>query len=488
MKKILFVDDDRAMTAYITVALGRAGYQVTTADSVAKAQEAVERTPFDLVVTDVRMGRDSGIDLCRRLAEMAPDLPVLVVTAFGSLESAIAAIRAGAEDFLPKPFELEQLQFSMERALRNRELKREVRRLRDLVHTSPEASLLLGESPAMRFVTDLVHRIADVDTTVLITGESGTGKELVAQALHAAGRKNEPFVAINCGAIPEALLESELFGHTKGAFTDARSARDGLLIQAGEGTVFLDEIGDLPATMQAKLLRLLQERKVRPVGGGAEVPVKARIVAASNKDLEEEAEAGRFRQDLFFRLNVLQVSLPPLRARGNDVLLLAQHFLMRVVQRTGRAVRGIEPNAAAQLLAYPWPGNVRELQNAIERAVILTRHDHITPADLPERLQQPREHATMVVGDDPSELVPLEEVERRYILHVLRVVSGKKAEAASILGLDRKTLYRKLSRYNIEGEKLPILAGHSAPQGAFCPLSSPGPPEKVRVPGPRGAA
>jgi two-component system response regulator HydG len=402
---------------------------------VARALDVVEQTAFDLVVTDLRMGRDSGIDLCRRLASSAPDLPVLVVTAFGSLEAAIEAIRAGAEDFLPKPFELEQLQFSIERALRNRELTREVRRLRDLVHTSPGAGMLLGDSPAMRRVVDMVQRIADVDTTVLITGESGTGKELVAQALHAAARGHHPFVAINCGAIPEALLESELFGHKRGAFTDARADREGLLVQAGEGTIFL------------------QERRARPVGGGNEIPLRARVLAATNKDLEEEVEAGRFRQDLFFRLNVLQLSLPPLRARGNDVLLLAQHFLARVASRTGRPVRGIDPNAAERLLAYPWPGNVRELHNVIERAVILTRHDHLTPADLPERLLQPRERASMIVGDEPSELVPLEEIERRYILHVLAVVGGKKAEAASILGLDRKTLYRKLSRYAPDGGK-----------------------------------
>jgi two-component system response regulator HydG len=453
VKKILFVDDDRAMADYIAVALGRAGYQVTAADSVARALDVVEQTAFDLVVTDLRMGRDSGIDLCRRLASSAPDLPVLVVTAFGSLEAAIEAIRAGAEDFLPKPFELEQLQFSIERALRNRELTREVRRLRDLVHTSPGAGMLLGDSPAMRRVVDMVQRIADVDTTVLITGESGTGKELVAQALHAAARGHHPFVAINCGAIPEALLESELFGHKRGAFTDARADREGLLVQAGEGTIFLDEIGDLPPVMQGKLLRVLQERRARPVGGGNEIPLRARVLAATNKDLEEEVEAGRFRQDLFFRLNVLQLSLPPLRARGNDVLLLAQHFLARVASRTGRPVRGIDPNAAERLLAYPWPGNVRELHNVIERAVILTRHDHLTPADLPERLLQPRERASMIVGDEPSELVPLEEIERRYILHVLAVVGGKKAEAASILGLDRKTLYRKLSRYAPDGGK-----------------------------------
>jgi two-component system response regulator HydG len=453
VKKILFVDDDRAMADYIAVALGRAGYQVTTADSVARALDAVEQIAFDLVVTDLRMGRDSGIELCRRLASSAPDLPVLVVTAFGSLEAAIEAIRAGAEDFLPKPFELEQLQFSIERALRNRELTREVRRLRDLVHTSPGASMLLGESPAMRRVVDLVQRIAGVDATVLITGESGTGKELVAQALHAAARGQHPFVAINCGAIPEALLESELFGHKRGAFTDARADREGLLVQAGEGTLLLDEIGDLPPAMQGKLLRALQERKVRPVGGGNEIPLRARVLTATNKDLEEEVEAGRFRQDLFFRLNVLQLTLPPLRARGNDVLLLAQHFLTRVASRTGRPIRGIDPNAAERLLGYPWPGNVRELQNVIERAVILTRHDHITLADLPERLLQPRERASMIVGDEPSELVPLEEIERRYILHVLAVVGGKKAEAASILGLDRKTLYRKLSRYAPDGSK-----------------------------------
>ncbi len=455
MKKILFVDDDRAMSDYVAEALRGVGYEVSTADSAARALEAVERDVFDLVVTDVRMRRDDGIELCRRLTERAPDLPVLVVTAFGSLEAAIAALRAGAEDFLPKPFELEQLQFSIERALRHRELQREVRRLRDLTREPVPGGLLLGDSAPMRRVRELIERIASVDATVLVLGESGTGKELVARALHEVGRPGKPYVAVNCAALPEQLLESELFGHVKGAFTDARTARTGLLVQAGQGTVFLDEVGEMPPAMQAKLLRVLQERKVRPVGSSTEIPLEARLIAATHRDLEEEVEAGRFREDLFYRLNVLPVALPPLRARGNDVLLLAQHFLAQVAGRTGRAVVGLDPSTAERLLAYPWPGNVRELQNAIERAVVLTRHDHLTVTDLPERVQAPQARRAVLVGDEPTELISLEEVERRYILHVLQVVGGKRSEAANILGLDRKTLYRKLARYDEAGGKLP---------------------------------
>ncbi|RYE86688.1 MAG: sigma-54-dependent Fis family transcriptional regulator, partial [Myxococcales bacterium] len=453
MKKILFVDDDRAMADYVAEALRRVGYEMSTTDSAAGALEAIERGVFDLVVTDVRMRRDDGIDLCRRLTERAPDLPVLVVTAFGNLDTAIAALRAGAEDFLPKPFELEQLQFAIERALRHRELKREVRRLREITREPVPRGLLLGDSAPMRRVADLIERIADVDTTALVLGESGTGKELVARSLHEIGRPGQPYVAVNCAAMPETLLESELFGHVRGAFTDAKGSRDGLLVQAGRGTVFLDEIGEMTPAMQAKLLRVLQERTVRPVGGSAEVVVQARVVAATHRDLEEEVEAGRFREDLFYRLNVLPVVLPPLRARGNDVLLLAQHFLRQVAGRTGRPVQGLEPSTAERLLAYPWPGNVRELQNAIERAVVLTRHDHLTVVDLPERVQQPQARRAVLVGDEPTELISLEEVERRYILHVLQVVGGKKSEAAGILGLDRKTLYRKLARYDGEGSR-----------------------------------
>jgi len=306
---------------------------------------------------------------------------------------------------------------------------------------------ILGTSAAMLEMCELVARVADTETTVLVTGESGTGKELVAKALHArSGRRDGPFVAINCAAMPENLLESELFGHVKGAFTDARTSRPGLFVRATGGTILLDEIGEMPAGMQAKLLRALQERTVRPVGGDEELPFDARILAATNRDLETEVEEKRFREDLFYRINVVRVHVPPLRARGSDVLLLAQLFLERYAAQSRRAVAGLSSDAADRLLAYPWPGNVRELQNCIERAVALAQAERIGKDDLPEKI---REHAAVrvdVASNDAGELLPMEEVERRYILKVLEAVGGNKTLAAQILGFDRRTLYRKLER------------------------------------------
>jgi two-component system response regulator HydG len=296
-------------------------------------------------------------------------------------------------------------------------------------------------------VYDLISRVAESEASTLITGESGTGKEVVARALHSRSRRqNGPFVAINCSAVPESLIESELFGHVRGAFTDAKESRVGLFKQADGGTLFLDEIGDMPRALQPKLLRALQERTVRPVGGQNEIPVDVRIVAATNRDLESAIEDGRFREDLYFRINVVNIALPPLRARSGDVLLLAQHFLVQYAQRTGKAVKGIAAAAAEKLVAYAWPGNVRELQNCIERAVTLARFEEITVEDLTDKIVDYRPHYLVVGGDDPSELAPLEEVERRYVLRVLDAVNGN------------KTLYRKLERYNAgkrahEGER-----------------------------------
>jgi two-component system response regulator HydG len=283
----------------------------------------------------------------------------------------------------------------------------------------------------------------------LIVGETGTGKELVARALHRASRRRDkPFVAVNCAAVPESLLESELFGHVKGAFTDAKAARKGLFVQADGGTLLLDELGTLPLTMQAKLLRALQERKVRPVGGDEEVAIDVRILAATNADLEEAAQQGSFREDLLYRINVVAIDLPPLRMRGNDVLLIAQHFLRQFSERSHKRVLGISSGAAMRLLAYPWPGNVRELQNCIERAVALTSYEQITAEDLPDKVRDHQQTRLVVFGDDPSEMLPLDQIERRYILQVLDAVGGNKKLAAEVLGLDRKTLYRKLERYS----------------------------------------
>jgi two-component system response regulator AtoC len=448
--RILIVDDDQSTCSLVELGLRPEGFEVISATSGPEALSLLESEEIEVVLTDLNMGSMSGIDLCQQIGQRHPDLPVIVVTAFGSLETAIAAIRAGAYDFVTKPFEMEALALAVGRALRHRQLRAEVKRLRAAVGEEGWSDDLVGTSPAMATLRSLLERVAKSDATVLITGESGTGKEVVAKTLHRKGRRSAgPFVAVNCAAMPEPLLESELFGHVRGAFTDAKSARTGLLVQASGGTLLLDEIGEMPLGLQPKLLRALEERKVRPVGGSTEVTFDARIIAATNRDLETAIEEGRFREDLYYRINVLNVPLPPLRSRGGDVLLLAQHFIEHFAQQSQKEVQGLASATAAKLMAYPWPGNIRELRNCMERAVALTRYDCIAPEDLAEKIRDYHSKHVVIAGDDLNELVPLEEVERRYILRVLEAAGGNKSLAAQSLGVNRKTLYRKLAAYGV---------------------------------------
>jgi DNA-binding NtrC family response regulator len=412
--RVLVVDDEAAMCALLADQLERRGFSVSTCRSVDEAIAALPGAEAEAVVVDHNMPGKTGILLCEHVTANLPDLPVILITAFGSMETAIAAIRAGAYDFLTKPFEIDELVLILDRAFAHRLLKEEVRRLRLAVAQSTRFGDILGESPAVKSMCSLIDRAAPSDATVLITGESGAGKDLVARALHERGpRQNGPFVALNCAAVTESLLESELFGHRRGAFTDARENRPGLLVQAQGGSVFLDEIGDMPSGMQAKLLRTIESRTVRAVGSDSETPIDVRFIAATNRDLESDAEEGRFRQDLFFRINVIQIAVPALRARGNDILLLAQHFLERAAARNGKAVVGFTQVAAERLLAFNWPGNVRELQNAVERAVALTVHERILPEDLPERIRTHRRSSLSIGGEDPGAMLPMHEVERR---------------------------------------------------------------------------
>lgn len=459
--RLLVVDDELEMCALLEAGLSKRGFAVTSRTSGDAALALLDETDFDAIVVDLNMPGTSGLDVATWVASNRPDTPVVVITAFGSLETAVAAIRSGAYDFVTKPFEIEAISLTLGRAVGYRRLQVEVRRLRraaggegaDATATRLAGTALHGRSPAMLRTYDTILRAAATDASILVTGESGTGKELVARALHDKGRRaNGPFVAINCGALPESLLESELFGHARGSFTDARTSRAGLLLKASGGTLFLDEIGEAPAGLQAKLLRALEERRVRPVGGDDERAFDARLVCATNRDLEAEIEGGRFRSDLYYRINVIRIDLPPLRARGDDVLLLAQRLVEQIATATGKSVSGIAAPAAEKLLAYAWPGNVRELRNCIERAVALTRFEEITVADLPESIQDYRRSRLVVDLDDPGQLPPLEEMERRYILRVLEAVHGHRTRAAEVLGLDRKTLYRKLERYGIRQE------------------------------------
>ncbi|MEO6950861.1 MAG: sigma-54 dependent transcriptional regulator [Polyangia bacterium] len=448
--RVLVVDDERSMCELLETSLGKRGFEVISKTSAAEAFHTLTGGAFDVVVTDLNMKGMSGVELCERIVAEHPDTPVVVMTAFGSIETAVTAIRAGAYDFLTKPIELETLRLTIDRAVQHRALRAEVTRLRRAVSQSRRFDELIGSSPAMCRVYDLLDRVCEVDASVLVTGESGTGKEMVARALHRRGkRRSGPFVAINCAAVPENLLESELFGHARGAFTDAHSARPGLFLQASGGTLFLDEIAELPLALQPKLLRALQERTVRAVGSDAETPFDARIVTATNRDLEAMVEGQRFREDLFYRVNVIRVELPPLRERGADVLVLARHFIQHYATTFAKRVEGLTSQASQRLLAYAWPGNVRELQNCIERAVALTRLDAIDVEDLPPKVQHHRPAHAVIVADDPSEIAPLEEVERRYILGVLEAVGGSRTLAAQKLGLDRKTLYRKLEQYGV---------------------------------------
>jgi DNA-binding NtrC family response regulator len=404
------------------------------------------------VVTDLGMREMDGLALTERMVGTQPGVPVIVLTGQGSLEAAVGAIRAGAYDFLLKPVDTKLLALSVARAAAHHRLRQEVERLRAAVGTDVGVrNQLVGESPAMRRVQDLITRVASSNASVLIYGETGTGKELVARAVHqASARKDGAFVAINCAAVPPSLLESELFGHARGAFTDAKASRQGLFLEASGGTLFLDEIGEMPLEMQAKLLRALQERKVRPVGSNAEVPFDSRVVTATHRDLEAEVEQRRFRQDLYYRINVVRIDVPPLRERGSDVLKLAAHFLEKAAERNGKPTPALSSQVAERLLAYDWPGNVRELENCIERAVALARFDQLSVEDLPEKIRAYRADRFVMSANDANEIVSMEELERRYIMRVIKLLGGNKSRAAQMLGLDRRTLYRKLEKYERE--------------------------------------
>ncbi len=432
--RVLIVDDDRGVCELLEAGLKKKGFEVAWRTAGREAFDLICAEDFDAVVTDLTMRGMSGLELCAEVVQNRPDVPVIVITAFGSLDTATAAIRAGAYDFITKPFELDALKLTLERALRHRALREEVKRLRRAVEGAHGYEQILGESAAMKRVFDLLERVADSDTALLITGESGTGKELVARSLHQRSRRAAgPFVQVSCAGMSEAALE-----------------RDGLLAEARGGTLFLEEIADLPAALQIRLVRALKPPS-GPAPGPREGHSDVHLIATTRRDLETAVEERRFREDLYDLVNVVRVDLPPLRSRGTDVLLLAQHFIAHFAASKGRAVEGLSPAAAEKLMAYAWPGNVRELSNCVERAVAVARYDRIAVDDLPEKIRSYQSSHVIVSSDDPAELVPMEEIERRYIARVLEVVRGNKTQAAQILGFDRTTLYRKLERYGIRG-------------------------------------
>ena len=443
--RILIVDDEQNMCELIETDLRIRGIASQWHTSATAAIEAIRQSDFDIVLTDVRMPGTTGLQLCQQLTQTRPDIPVIVMTAFGTLETAVSAIRSGAYDFITKPIEMDLLSITLRRAIQHRRLSDQVRLLVSVQGTTTSFGEVLGHSPVMQSLYQQLGQIAKSDAAVLISGESGTGKELVARSIHGGSRRaDKQFVAVNCAALTETLLESELFGHVKGAFTDARGERRGLFLEANGGTLLLDEMGEMPMSMQVKLLRTLEERTVRQVGSDKETAFDVRVLTATNRDLETAVAEGRFREDLFYRINVIGIELPPLRSRGTDILRLAEHFQKQFAKNEGKPVTGLAEGVAEKLLGYSWPGNVRELRNVMERAVALTRYDTITIEDLPEKVRNFQGGTVFFGGLDPTELVSMEEIERRYINHVLDAVGGNQTQAARVLGIDRKTIHRKL--------------------------------------------
>ncbi len=445
---VLVVEDEELMRSILRQLLEDEGYNVLTADSAENALEIFPSNDVSITITDIKMSGMDGLELLDNLKTIDENAIVIIITAYSSVDSAIAALRKGAYDYVTKPFVNEDLLQTVKNAIQTKELFKENRVLKRELNKRYSFSEIIGNSEALQSVFRIVEKVANTNVNVLIQGESGTGKELIARALHhQSSRANKPFLAVNCGALPESLLESELFGHTKGAFTGATADKKGLFRSADGGTLLLDEIGEMPQPLQVKLLRALQEQEVTPVGASTPVKFDARIIAATNKDLEKEVSKENFREDLFYRLNVVEINLPPLRERREDIPLLVKHFVNKAAQAQNLAEKPVSKEVMSTLLNHRWQGNVRELQNAIERAFILSG-DEIDVDSLPPRIKN-NSHENAFEIRDPEGIRPtLEEIERRYILEILNSVNKDKTSAAEILGIDLSTLYRKLKKYN----------------------------------------
>jgi len=445
---ILIVDDDRDTLDLLSEVLQAGGYRVVTAAGATEALEAGKKARFDVILSDIRLGPElNGLDVLRAFKSIQPDSEVILITAFGSMETAIEAVQAGAFDYLSKPFKIDEVLVRVQRALENRNLVRETRGLNPQPSALSPLSTLVGRSPAMLEVYKKIGMVADSRATVLITGESGTGKELVARAVHANGpRAQQRFLAVNCGAFTESLLESELFGHVRGSFTGASANKQGIFEDADGGTVFLDEVSEMSPALQVKLLRTIEEQEVRPVGSNQPIRIDVRMIAASNQNLVERVREGKFREDLFYRLRVIEIDLPALRGRSEDIPLLVEHFLQKLGAEVGRMFT-VSPQALSAFVTYAWPGNVRELENTLESIVALNRSGMITLQELPAKLRVDREEGggveTLFAG-----LPSLDELDRRYLAYVLKVTNNNKSQAADILGISRNTLYRMAHRRN----------------------------------------
>ncbi len=448
--RILVVDDDREMSQFLADVLGEEGYRVEMVHDGPSAVERYRADSFDLTITDLMMPRMRGTELVRQLKEIDAHALVLLITAFGSIESAVEAMHAGAFHYVTKPFRTDEILLQVKRALEQRSLQSEVERLRQQVHSRFGFENIIGQSARMREIFELIAHVSDLTVNVLIVGESGTGKEMIARAIHQnSARAAKSFIPINCAAIPETLLESELFGYVRGAFTDARKDRRGLFQAASGGLLFLDEISEIPLSLQAKLLRVIEDKEVRPLGTNQSEKVDARLVSACNRDPELLVQEGRFRQDLYYRLNVIRMDLPPLRERVDDIPILIEHFMRKFSEQSQRKLDGIEPEALAALTNYHWPGNIRELEHTIERAVLLGKESRIGLQDFPPSLVA-RNDNVLPLADALAKSYTLRDLEKEYIMRVMEIVGGNKTEAAKTLGVDRTTLYRKLEEYKVK--------------------------------------
>ncbi len=446
--KILVIDDEESMCNFMEIMLGKEGYAVDTANSGPEGLELLRGGKYDLIIADLNMPEMSGIDVLREVRSVNRDQDMIVMTAYASVDSAIEAMKQGAVDYVTKPFKVDEIKIAIEKTLSRKKLVAENNELKRQLAEGTSFEKFIGNSESVVQLKKLAGRIAGSDSTVLVRGESGTGKDLIARAIHQhSPRANGPFVTINCAALPENLLESELFGHKKGSFTGAIKDKEGLFKVADGGTFFLDEVGNTSMAIQVKLLRVLEDKRMTPVGETKPIEVDVRLIAATNADLEEEVKAGRFRADLFYRLNVIPIHIPPLRARSDDIDLLTRHFIADFCAKQGVPEKGLSDEARRLLLEYNWPGNVRELENTIERAVLLSRTDTLEVSDFPDRLADSTSDA-LVQTDEPSNPT-LESIEKAYIHFVISQTDGKKAEAARILGIDASTLYRKIQRYNL---------------------------------------
>ena len=453
--RILVVDDEESMCKFMEIMLKKEGYSVTTTQDPDSAIQRIKAENYDLVIADLMMPQMNGLELLSRVKSLNTGVDFIVMTAFASVDSAIEALKKGAFDYITKPFKVDEIKIAVKKSLEQKSITQENIRLKQQLQSEFDFDRFIGNSPEIIQLKQLAEKIARSDSTVLIEGESGTGKELIARAIHYhSTRSGKPFITINCAALPENLLESELFGHVKGSFTGAIKDKEGLLKAADGGTFFLDEVGMTSPATQAKLLRVLEEKEITPVGGTVPIKVDVRLIAATNADLEQEVKQGNFRADLYYRLHVIPITLPPLRDRKDDIKLLSLYFVKAYCRKMGMEEKTLSDEAMKILVSYRWPGNVRELENSIEHAVLLSRGNQIAVSDLPQKLRE--EEKIDLLAEDKTSVPSLETIEKAYIFWVLSQTGWQKGKAASILGIDSSTLYRKIERYRLKSPSAPV--------------------------------